>query len=570
MLVIFTAGCDTAVDLSDDPAGVQPSPEVGPQAASVDLSAMTSVAPDGRTYGCALSSYTGSDYEQAYQYRYAQLAFPESAIGRPAEVQRFTYRLRNENDRVLRQATCLIPKTDEARDLVLDWVSLTDVSPGLISASDVEGADTEESTFFDEDNDEVPPWECFPLPGFGLWCNEAVVEADRPTGGGGSQDDDWGNDWDPDDIFDDWDYPDQPGGPGGGDSDGDDDENCTEESEDTTPPTEGENPCGPACYDPPTDEPNDDGPGGDGPHDAPGFLTGVTWQVVTSSGLVAAPYDLVQHALMNEGCDEPSVEEQLEDLLEENPYALLDIPCDLIPDWQNVAGHEIPDAVFDRLDSEALFEDAEIQRLEDATGAIVNMDHYSVSVSEDGLPDGMDAEAYLDQVRMNINDYAEPADFQYYPGTTNEADRWANNPIGTMFSIALGPGASGSIVATDYSSSHWIFSTVYTAEDGTHPVSGNRQFGFNQHDDGSVTFYTQATDRISSNRWRAGNLVDYIPLVDGIFEGGGNVWENLQENIGDDLDFAVVADPVTFRPDYDQVQAVLDGEADISTLKECE
>ena len=309
LFVILTVGCDTAVDLSDDPAGVQPSPEVGPQAASVDLSAMTSVAPDGRTYGCALSSYTGADYEQAYQYRYAQLAFPESAIGRPAEVQRLTYRLRNENDRVLRQATCLIPKPDEARDLVLDWVSLTDVSPGLISASDVEGADTEESTFFDEDNDEVPPWECFPLPGFGLWCNEAVVEADRPTGGGGSQDDDWGNDWDPDDIFDDWDYPDQPGGPGGGDSDGDDDENCTEESEDTTPPTEGETPCGPACYDPPTDEPNDDGPGGDGPHDAPGFLTGVTWQVVTSSGLVAAPYDLVQHALMNAECDpEPPCE----------------------------------------------------------------------------------------------------------------------------------------------------------------------------------------------------------------------------------------------------------------------
>ena len=58
-----------------------------------------------------------------------------------------------------------------------------------------------------------------------------------------------------------------------------------------------------------------------------------------------------------------------EDLLEENPYALLDIPCDLIPEWQNVAGHEIPDAVFDRLDTEALFEDAEIQRPEEAAGA---------------------------------------------------------------------------------------------------------------------------------------------------------------------------------------------------------
>ena len=33
---------------------------------------------------------------------------------------------------------------------------------------------------------------------------------------------------------------------------------------------------------------------------------------------------------------------------------------------------------------------------------------------------------------------------------------------------------------------------------------------------------------------------------------------------------AVVTDPIEFRPDYDQVQAVLDGEADISTLEGCE
>ncbi|MFO8232412.1 MAG: hypothetical protein R6U20_07080, partial [Longimonas sp.] len=180
--------------------------------------------------------------------------------------------------------------------------------------------------------------------------------------------------------------------------------------------------------------------------------------------------------------EEPSVEEQLETLLEEDPYALLDVPCDLIPEWQNVAGHEIPNAVFDRLNTEALFENAEIQRLEDASGAVINMDRYSVTVSANGLPDGMSAEQYLNQVRMNINDYAEGANFQYYPGTTNEADRWANNPIGTMFSIDLAPGANGSIVATDYSSSHWIFSTVYTDEDGTHPVSGNRQFGFTEND----------------------------------------------------------------------------------------
>ena len=110
-------------------------------------------------------------------------------------------------------------------------------------------------------------------------------------------------------------------------------------------PPEGENPCGPACYDPPTDEPNDDGPGGDGPHDAPGFLTGVTWQVVTSSGLVAAPYDLVQHALMNAECDpEPPCES-------DNP-----------PEWCDEAGSCF-DAEIENEDHRALLEAAERQEL---------------------------------------------------------------------------------------------------------------------------------------------------------------------------------------------------------------
>ena len=79
----------------------------------------------------------------------------------------------------------------------------------------------------------------------------------------------------------------------------------------------------------------------------------------------------------------------------------------------------------------------------------------------------------------------------------------------------------------------------------------------------------EPTDRITNDTWETldsiGSIADY-----GVFGGGATNWQNLQENIAEDLDMAVVTDPIEFRPDYDQVQAVLDGEADISTLEGCD
>lgn len=341
---LLLAGCDTAVDVPhNDSDSHTPGLKIGPigngpQAAAVDLSSAVSVAPDGRLYGCVLSAHPEGDTSGPYQYRYAQLAFPEAVAEKALGEQRLTYRLRTEDGLVLRQATCLIPATAEARDLVLDWVGLPDTGDGWSSGSSTDDDPKNPTPILynglncDRDGDG---------PDDVSWseeCDEVVVTADPiaiDDGGGGG-----GGWWDPIPPDSGWSAPwdDPSGGPGSG---GDDDENNDNENEDecggstgggsdSPPPTGGDDPCGADCYDPPTDD-GTGGGGGDGPHDAPGFMVGATWHVVTSSGLIAAPYDPAGYTLLNAGCDtadDPVPKEEVASVIRE---ACQDMPGLTLP-----------------------------------------------------------------------------------------------------------------------------------------------------------------------------------------------------------------------------------------------
>jgi len=77
-----------------------------------------------------------------------------------------------------------------------------------------------------------------------------------------------------------------------------------------------------------------------------------------------------------------------------------------------VAGEEVPQSVLDRLNSEpalrdqGLFDDAAfVQRLKDAAGTTINQDDFSVQADESNLPGGMSPEVYLEQIRVNLNDF---------------------------------------------------------------------------------------------------------------------------------------------------------------------
>jgi len=280
--------------------------------------------------------------------------------------------------------------------------------------------------------------------------------------------------------------------------------------------------------------------------------------------------------------EEPSVEEQLETLLEEDPYALLDIPCDQIPNYVELAEHTAPQSVVDRLNSsdfelmtpEGLTQQAFIQTLDAATGPRVNMDFFGIRIHEDDLPGGVTPSEYYEQWRTNFNNFFDQdlVQFEFYPYLDGEDQRWLEDPLGTVFSIQLTAFIAdwlddGSVVATEITHNGWTFSTAWTPADFRHPVSGNRTFGFEREGE-HVTFYTRGVDRVTARDYEAADLVSQLVMDDGIaFSSGDAVWENMIQNLKDDLGgSAEDVSEVPIRPDYDKLERVMDGDADPSVL----
>ena len=85
------------------------------------------------------------------------------------------------------------------------------------------------------------------------------------------------------------------------------------------------------------------------------------------------------------------------------------------------------------------------------------------------------------------------------------------------------PGAAvhvddGSVVSAKSTSTHWIFSTIWTFRDGEHPVSGNREFGVATDDTGTI-FYTRGADRPTG-------VID-SSLSDTVFGAADKLWRSL-------------------------------------------
>jgi len=232
--------------------------------------------------------------------------------------------------------------------------------------------------------------------------------------------------------------------------------------------------------------------------------------------------------------------------------------------------------VLDRLNTEpalqdqGLFDDAAfIQRLEDAAGTTINQDYFSVQVDESDLPGEMSPEAYLEQIRTNLNDYIDTSvsEFMGYRGITGEWDRWAsNNPLGSVLSIQiLGFADYGSVMSIVNESDRWVFATAQTPVDDGHPVSGNREFGFTRNGN-QITFYTRGVDRLTSTVDSWGSFLAQ-PISYDAFTRTDELWSSLMEGIQADLkqanggqDVATVPEETTYRPDWDEVANLYDND----------
>lgn len=282
---------------------------------------------------------------------------------------------------------------------------------------------------------------------------------------------------------------------------------------------------------------------------------------------------------------------EVQNLITLDPFALLDVPCTQIPYWQSITQHQAPQSVKNKIlniDSQTgWFTSAGIQTLNDANnGAVVNMDFFPVTINQ--MPKKMNGEEYtqkelFDHIRLHINDFFDDLVFTPVTSSTyglDESSIWlSNNPLGAILSINILIN-EGSVVCSDYNSStgEWIFSTINVPWDGTHPVSGNRAFGYYTDINGKMVIYTRGVDRLTDGTYMDGpNGMAVEVIQQGIaFSQADSKWSNFQSKIRDFVNneqfpsiyngSSVVNIPIKYRPDWAKVKDVLKGIRPISDL----
>ncbi|MDV2446063.1 hypothetical protein CMU93_00935 [Elizabethkingia anophelis] len=132
------------------------------------------------------------------------------------------------------------------------------------------------------------------------------------------------------------------------------------------------------------------------------------------------------------------------------------------------------------------------------------------------------------------------------------------------------------LIITNFGSDKWTFTIIYEPVYQTHPVSGNRDFGFTKNTNGSYTFYTRGVDRLTKMDGTA--LQKFSDWTNGLtispFSQADSLWTSFQNKIKNFVNnhqgSSNVATQEIERPNWQKVKDVLDGKAPLSTLnKDC-
>lgn len=119
-------------------------------------------------------------------------------------------------------------------------------------------------------------------------------------------------------------------------------------------------------------------------------------------------------------------------------------------------------------------------------------DEYSVTM--ESMPPNLTPEAFLaemaDDLNKAVNDYWFDAINEFKRTSAGRAPA-----VGDVYNININGPDNGSVMLVESKPDHFVFTTVTTAKDGTHPEYGSREFGFERNADGSVRFFTRGASR---------------------------------------------------------------------------
>lgn len=161
----------------------------------------------------------------------------------------------------------------------------------------------------------------------------------------------------------------------------------------------------------------------------------------------------------------------------------------------------------------------------------VNLDFNSITFDSNGKT----AAQWMADFRDDIDSYIyKGTTYSVAPYDDENKRRWESSiPVGAIMVFDLSklviPFERGAVVVSCHDPETFVFSTISISgltNPGDHPVSGNRGFGIKDNQDGSVTFFTKAADRLKGD-----NAVFQAIGSKKTFELGAKVWEGLLNNI---------------------------------------
>lgn len=276
-----------------------------------------------------------------------------------------------------------------------------------------------------------------------------------------------------------------------------------------------------------------------------------------------------------------SIAELLKDVLDENPFLLLEIDCNQIQHWQALAQNVASQNILNKINNlpSTFFNDFEIQSLEDANGTVVNMDYFPVKVTT--LPTNPNtgqqftSDEFLDYFRRNINAFTEGGGTTFEPYCENvspsicqqETDLWnSNDPTGALVYLDI-ISDDGVVICSEFHHDYWYFMTMNAPYAGNHPVSGTRQFGYEVNSDGSYNFFVRGVDRFNS--FIQSDVAETFSGVDP-FLAADVMWYAFQNNmnafVNNNGGNSTIGTSIKNRPDWNKVKDVLLGNRPISDL----